>query len=446
MDELLQPGAVVIEELKLINQYEKEADIVNFYREFNIFEDMQSPCIYAEILMLDNINLISRFPIVGNEMVVVKLRTPTFDDTPEKVIEKIFHVYGIKNRTVNGDKQAAYTLELISAEGYLDLQTTLTQSFSGSTDELVIKIFEDHLTYNENSSIYVNGTPHKTNIKYTSNYWSPFKNLSYISRRAQADTGQATDFLFYESKNGFMFCSPERLISTQKKAGIFDEYVYELVPDTFKRGTSGLNHYGSRLSNEMTRTISVTAPKIIDSISGIQNGYFASAIRSYDLTTKKLTETVFDMSEQAANFEKTADGVPVPKKLSGNPYNHTKFIPVNSSLYNDYGITNNPEINNAFPADYIINKTHFRNSYLNSLLHTRFEIVIHGRTDIAVGQCINFLYPSTGTKGDTDTADESVDKFLSGIFLITAIRHQIQDNKHVIKAEIVKNGFNLSVN
>lgn len=443
--ELFQTGTVLVEEISIINQYDESTGLSEFYTELNIFEDMYSPCIFAELLITDNINLIANLPIVGNEMVIVKLRTPTFEDLPGTVIEKTFHVYSIKNKTLSGDRQSSYTLELISAEGYLNLQSTLANSFSGRTDEIAAQIFEEYLTYNNNSTLVINDVEHKSRLKYTSNFWSPFKNLSYISKRCQGKEGQASDFLFFESKNCFMLTSSEHLIKTQVQGGLFDEYVYELVPGTFKRKQGDNRYYGVPVIDEMTRVISVKTPKLIDSIENVQNGYYASSIRSFDFTTKKIVESRFDMSSSSTLFNKTDTNIPIPRKLSDNPFVHTKFLPVNTSLYNNYGTSNIKNLPAGHPADFIVDKTHYRNSYLNSLLHTRFEITIHGRTDIAVGQCINFLYPAAGHKTTSDTAIDAVDKYLSGVFLITAVRHLISNDKHTMQVEIVKNGYAESV-
>jgi len=445
-DELLQTGSVIVEDVIIVNQYDRGTGLKEFFTEINIFEDMYSPCLFAEILITDNINLISTFPIVGGELVVIKFRTPTFEDTPPTVFEKTFYVSGIKNRTVKGDTQVSYLLELISQEGYIDLQTTVTGSFSGTTDEVAAKIFEDYLTVSDYSYFLINDPPHNTKIKYTSNFWSPFKNLSYISKRCQSYSGIASDFLFFETKNAFMLASPESLIKKQRIEGLFDEYVYELVPGTYKRKRDGNSYYGTPVSDEMTRVISIKVPRVIDSVGNLMNGYYANAVRSYDLTTKKITETTFDMSKDAQGFFKTADGTAIPQNVNLNPYNYTSFVPVNSSLYTDYGITNNTDLPEGHPADYIIDKTHYRHSYLNSLLATKFSIQIHGRTDMAVGMCINFLYPSTGTKLVDATAADAVDKYLSGVFLITAIRHFITNDKHTMQVEIVKNGFNEAIN
>ena len=64
-----------------------------------------------------------------------------------------------------------------------------------------------------------------------------------------------------------------------------------------------------------------------------------------------------------------------------------------------------------------------------------------GRTDIAVGNLIVIKFPATGDKSADTTADEIHDKLISGKFLITAIKHVITLETHVMIMEVVKNGL-----
>ena len=46
--------------------------------------------------------------------------------------------------------------------------------------------------------------------------------------------------------------------------------------------------------------------------------------------------------------------------------------------------------------------------------------------------------PNTGPRGEEDKADRNEDKFYSGRYLITAIRHKVTLQKHMMIMEIVK--------
>ena len=81
------------------------------------------------------------------------------------------------------------------------------------------------------TGIIVEDTPHVSNIKYTSNNWSPFKNLNFIGKRVKGAVLNGSDYLIYESNKSFYFSSVEGTIASQLATGaVFDEYVYELQP------------------------------------------------------------------------------------------------------------------------------------------------------------------------------------------------------------------------
>ena len=44
--------------------------------QMSIYEDIQQPVLYAEIELMDSINLMQDFPIVGEEMIDIEIMTP----------------------------------------------------------------------------------------------------------------------------------------------------------------------------------------------------------------------------------------------------------------------------------------------------------------------------------------------------------------------------------
>jgi hypothetical protein len=448
IDDNLVSGGVVIEELIIINQNGRSQSLANFFVEINIYEDVFSSCMTGKILIRDGLGLIHRLPIVGNERVVVKFRTPSFEDSPIHVIEKTFQVYGISGREMESDKEAVYSLDLISIEGYVDMQTTLAKSYEGNTDQVAATIFADYISTDrridvpgKKSEMIISDTPHVSRIQYTSNYWSPFKNMNFICQGTRGNKFFGSDYMFFESNKSFMFSSMEALIDTSNTQGLLDEYVYEMVPDIYTRKSDGKNYYGVDLPKEMTRISEISTPTTLDSIAGTGVGYYANAIRGFDFTTKKIIDSTFSMGANNDKFIKTGPETPIPRGLSDNPYTHTQFVSFNTSLYENYGITNKQDLPSGHPAEYYTDRIHFRKSYLYSLNQAKITMQIPGRTDIAVGQCISILYPAVGTKTTDDTADDMLDPYLSGVYLITALRHVIRADSHQIFAEVIRNGF-----
>jgi len=440
-EEVLQfAGEVDVEEVFITSSLNpSNVDLTNFMVEFNLYEDLFSPTMHGDIVISDSNNLITELPMIGTELITVKFRTPTLLDVPENIIEKTFQVYSITNRTLNNDRSQFYALNFMSVEAYSDNAVALSKTFDGNTADLVSKHFEmiqgkRRVDQNRKTGLVIHDTPHASQIRYTSCYWSPIKNIMFIGRRVKGAQIGMGDFIFFETNKAFYFTSLESLIADQRTVGVFDEYVYELQPDSIPRFNP--DKYGNTFPSSMTRIEEMTVPKVIDVLDGQDSGYYGQVNRGYDMFTKKMSENIFDARQQLGNFVRTENGVPIPSDILLDPQTQTQFVSYNSGLYNTYGLdaeTHDPKIM-------------FRKSYLNSFNQFKFEITIPGRTDIEVGQLISILYPAAKTKlGDETEMDDVFDPLLTGQYIVSALHHTITTERHVIRAEVIKNGLTKSL-
>jgi len=145
---LIHAGEYKLESLNLTSQNSgASADITEFMLELNIYEDIFSFCMTGNLIVADAANLISNFPILGNEYITIKVRTPTLEDIPGNVIEKTFQIYAIYDRVLNDDRSQYYNISFMSIEGYENTTSVVTKAFSGPTDEIAQKIYEDYIEY-----------------------------------------------------------------------------------------------------------------------------------------------------------------------------------------------------------------------------------------------------------------------------------------------------------
>lgn len=444
---LNSPGDYNMEELTITSAAGEVFDVSNFLLELHIYEDVFSPCMTGKLVIADAINLISSIPILGNEILTIKIRTPTLEDTPFNLIEKSFQIYSIDDRTLTSDRSQYYTISFISKEGYYDSVIPITKTFRGKTDEIVASIYENYIKAprradNEEkfTNLIINDTPHQSNLTYTSNFWPPFKNLNFVSKRVRGAQLQGADYLFFESNKNFYFSSMEAMINDQLSSGIFEDYVIELDGMTIPRRENGLQYYGNLFKDSMTKIEKFKMTKTLNALEGQTSGYFSSTVLGYDLITKKMSETSFNYIDNNDAFIKTDVGTPIPADIMESSYANSEFVMFNTSVFNDYGKTANKELPEGHPAQLYSDRHLYRKSYLNSFDQFRFEMVIPGRTDIEVGNLINILHPNPSVIDESDI-DTIIDPILSGMYLITAIHHKFDDNRHVITAEVVKNGI-----
>lgn len=437
---LVHAGDYKLESLTLTSQNSNESsDITQFMLELNLYEDLFSFCMTGNLVVADAINLISNFPILGNEYLSVKLRTPTLEDSPGNVIEKTFQIYAIYDRTLNDDRSQYYNISFMSVEGYENQTTVVTKAFNGSTDEVAQKIYEEYIEFGR--PLVIMDAPHTSRIKYISNHWTPFRNMNFISKTAKGSKLKGSDYLFFESNKAFYFASIESLIASQlnENSGVFDEYVLERNDAKMPRRVTDIGYTGNRLPDSVTAIENLKMLTTIDTLEGNNKGAFAASIDGYDFYTKK----VINVSSRFAlpDFVKTGTKSIVPSTLLKNPSAHKTFYSHNTGLFNDFGLTDEEDLPSGSTASNISTKLLNRRGYLSSFENNKFEAVLPGRTDIQVGHVISLLYPSAeaSTEGEESTI---LDPMLSGFYIISAIHHKFDKNRHVMYTELIKNGYN----
>jgi hypothetical protein len=83
-----------------------------------------------------------------------------------------------------------------------------------------------------------------------------------------------------------------------------------------------------------------------------------------------------------------------------------------------------------------------RNSLMEQLSAFKIILKVHGRTDIKAGQTIKFTMPQARQiLGDEIESPLAKSDYYSGKYLVTAIKHQILNNKHTMYMEIVSDSF-----
>jgi len=441
-DEVLaQAGDFKLEKLIITSPTTEEfADITEFMMEINLYEDLFSPCMTGNVVLADATNLISNLPILGNEYITIKLRTPSLEDIPENVIEKTFQIYAIYDRILNDDRSQYYNISFMSIEGYEQQTTTIRKSYNDTTDVVVQNIYEEFLEVDR--PLVILDAPHTRKVKYVSNHWSPFKNINYVSKKAKGASLLGSDYLFFESNKAFYFASIESLIYAQRRDAVFDEYVLERDGAKMPRRISDVGFVGNRMPDEITRIENLKMLTTIDVMDGNNKGAFSSSVDGYDLYTKKIIHKTFDFTQDMNKFYKTGPTNILPSNIKRNPLVKKDFYSFNSGLFNDYGLTDEEDLPDGSTSNYTADRILFRQSYLNSFDNNKFLMTVPGRTDIQVGNLISLLHPSPEPPSDDLTA--VLDPLLSGLYIISAIHHKITADRHVMETELIKNGFSSS--
>jgi len=440
-DVLQKAGEVIIESMKLLSVNNTLTDLDEFLIELNLYEDIFTNFMRGEISLSDSRNLIQSLPIIGEEYLLLRFRTPTFPNA----IEKTFRVVQITDRKIVRDNNTqTFVLHFVSQELIADVLLPLYKSFEGSIDDVVIDIFTDNLMMNRefetNSDESILKeieivTPLKVitetenKVKFVSPGWSPFKCINWLASKAIPKEGKACNFLFFESNKAFYFGSIESIFDFTNKNKSF--------LGTYTISASNIKEIGNNtLNREFFITESVDMVATTDHIKNYTNGYLANRLITLDVFNKVYELVDYDHTTEYFNYKHTSgeNAIPIFAKDSlRNPASSVHFYPINPKLYNNFTGNINEKIKQIYGN---------RKSSMLELTNLKLNINVPGRTDVEVGSMLRFSYPELGPQDNPNTKNEDIQ--YSGYYIVTAIRHKITKTdtiEHRMIMEITKDSL-----
>ena len=201
----------------------------------NIFEDLFSPCITAQVLVVssggavptsggegktepDSMDSVySGLPIRGGERVSIKIAGNTNNNIPIEfnTPDTYLYVSNVSRQFSDGAKEL-FTLELVSREAITNETSRCVKRYSktASISQHVKDIIEEKLAStipDENIDTTVNEYGFVGNLK------KPFNILVWLAAKAKPERGTLPGYFFYQTREGFKFKAIDRLIEDGKK-------------------------------------------------------------------------------------------------------------------------------------------------------------------------------------------------------------------------------------
>jgi hypothetical protein len=400
----------VITEKIVLTVRGKSYDIKTLSMQTVIFEDIFSNMMTGYTVITDAHSFISKITFSGLEQITLSFRTPGFRT---QRIERTFLVTSVTDRILS-EKEQAYVINFISVEAATDNLLRINKKFSGATDRIVRKVFDEYL---KDKKKLVVAESHVTSVSVLPTFWSPLKLINWICNRSYK---QSPNVLFFEGNKNFYLASIEGLIRDGNP--VFDTYTFLPTAQT------DLN-----ISTKYRSISRMSAIPHTDVFRGQDYGYYASRLITHDITLKQYEEYTHDHYEyhKKVHTLHSGDTHTFRKDLPKNPDIYRR---VRTKQYNMFEENKDPKYENWAMQ---------RNSLLYEASNLRFSIEVPGRTDIEVGKVIDVLIPKSigkALEGNATTADY-LDPYLSGKYLITSIRHEFTAGQHEMTMEIMKDSF-----
>lgn len=421
-DKIRFAGDVAIDAISVVTIAGLTQNITNQILSIEIFEDLFSPFTSGVLTVKDSFDFVNLFPFVGEEFLNVRIYTPSFEK--KDFIEQQYYIYKVSNRILTGDRTVVYQLHFISKEAITDVNKHVSKSYAGKISDIA----KDIIVNGENgleSKKAVNIEPTANTVKFIANFWNPVKSIKYLTDAAVSNSGSA-NYIFFENRKGLNFVSLDSLY----KQEIIQEFVYDnYAREITKDGRTVFNP-----NEDYKRILDIDVPVVQDYMLRASSGMFASKLITHDILTKKYYSKNFDI---ATDYSKTAhlnQNAVFSNKNIRHPNSRIMNMPKYYGVFDQYTDVSNTK------------SVQRRTSQLGQAETTKINIVVPGRTDYTVGAKVkvklNKVEPITGK----ELADDITDKILSGYYIISAINHYINRDKHECNMELIKDSYIMNLN
>lgn len=400
-------------------------NVTNQIITLEIFEDLFSPFITGALILKESVDFANVFPLVGQEYVDLTVATPSLENQGGKITGR-FYIYQFTDRTETAERSTVYKLGIISGDAIIDLNQKISRAYEGKISDIVQKLITDKTALMTEKQYNIEETKNKT--KYISNFWSPVRNINFLLETAQNASGSPT-YTFFENRDGYNFLSLDYLNSR----GIKQDFIYNNATDIINpTGGSSRNH-----EREFKKITELRIPVTNDYLNKVSTGVFGSTMKYSDLTTKRYFDLKYSFLKDWGKQGKQTrlNKFPIAANNIFATYNSTIFHDViATNMFTNYGDVSNVRVQQE------------RLSRLKQAQAYKIEIVVAGRLDYTVGQKVTVTTFKNEPIAMSDSNDAEKDKLISGNYLISAINHVIDKEKHECHMELIKDSLTIDLN
>lgn len=406
-------GDVIIKDITLSNKNTKA--VINPSDQIfsiDIYEDFNSPTLYAEIIFDDRIGLIHDFPIMGEEIFEITFQTPGLP-YPTTYKFNSFAVSDVQQQ-LNG-KGYTYTLKCVSREQLTQSNINIAHSYNETINNVVNSIFSNYLKTNK----IVNIDPCKGNETIVFPRVTPFIAIDIIRKRAVHPKYISSSFVFFENQDGFNFKCIEQMMEDGKNK-IGSKKFYYFSNGQKDKSTEALMFRSIIEYENIGRT---------DITDSIQSGGIKNKVKTFDIFSKKVTDTTFDMAQK------------FPSMVGSDNKNN---LNVSESTINEYA-------KDATFTYFIPKDTNRKENFLENMIGARLAFqklfnsnfvraYIPGDSALKVGDVIELNLP----KASGTTESKGTDNMIDGNYIVSRLRHNITTvgkTKHYISMDCNRVGL-----
>lgn len=429
-----QPGEYKLLECKIMSSTGTVARLEDKVIGIQIYENMFSQSILANLTIVDNTNLVMKMPIIGQEFVALKIESPEIGEI--NFSDNVFAVTGVKAKQEVSNDAQLYDLSLVSTEALRNSRTRISKSYSGSISDIVTSVLRDESLIDTNKDCYTD--PTSGSRKFIAPNVRPFKFISTITREAVSKDNGSPHFFFYENCKGFQFRCLDGLYKNATNGSFVADTESILESENKQQGDMEKNY---------RRVLKFGISSSNDTLVSTMGGMLGSNLIKYNIFHKNYQTYNFNYFDNFRRFGRI-DKNPIYNNTSIDVRRNNLGSFPNSKIH--LHPTSNDGLNDTQFYDTDIGYHHKDNSIEQWLQTSRskalelnggmnVQLKVHGYSEIAVGDTINLELPITGTDHD----NEQIDTIYKGDFLVTQLKHDFDqsERQHRILMSVVKDSI-----
>lgn len=410
----------------------EQLDLMPYMVELNYFEDLFNNTISGNIVVNDAVGILNFSELSGNEYIHLKLKKS--DDIPY-ALDRVFRIYTISDRRFDtANNNEVYKFEFCSDEYLLSEQYRISKSYNGvRVSQIVADICANYLKIgldNKGKDINIDETVGVKDFVLPNK--KPIETINWLANYAvPSKYPNGADMLFFENNMGYFFTSLQHMFQTKS---------------IFKYGYNPKNITSDPIKN-MTNVLSFEVIKYIDTLDAMNKGAFGNRIVTIDPLRRTKTTTDFSYNNYFPQSAKLNEA-PVTnnyknkfgKSLYDPPPNNMeagtlRMMIANANQQQGGTYTQNKPgvVQNDFQIEKVIPHRVAQLSLATSIV---LKLTVPGNPAITIGTCVDFTVASDNPLNSKQT--RPIDPYLSGKYLVSAVRHIISPASYVCIVEVCK--------
>ena len=432
-ERLQKAGDYILDGVLIVGSSGARINVSDQVQELNIYESIDTPYISGNLLLGDSSGIAEALPLLGQERLLFKLRTPGRDST---VDFNNYHaiIYNVEKRFTSSEREHVIVLNWTTVDHLKNVRTRISASFKGTISDIVQKIITDPNYLNSKKPIFVE--PSRNIRKFVIPNLTPFQAINLIKTEAISMTEGSPHYVFYENPEGYHFRSFDSLLGSSGSLSVEHKNTYRSQPP--------------EQQNPSANVATILDWQVDDNSNSFLNtrhGMYASTLFSHDIFNKSIQKYEYDYMkdkfEQRNSMEQSQSksGPLISQTILEDKKTITEFPnakifvhPTGSDNLHSEGIDNN-------------SKEWLQESISRELERSYFTLKIetYGDTHIMCGDLINVVIPSNKPL-QAPVTKSSIEPILSGRYLITTLHHQLvpSDQLHQMVLTITKDSLDTS--